>query len=109
MLIQIKDQWQVNYIIYWNFGMILLVATKKKKNLVIRERKLKLFLKKLIKKYQTSQLYMKKILMLYIQVEHSHLIIYQSPSIHLLLLHILRRMRKVLCITCYIIYYLSNC
>ena len=72
---------------------------KMKKNLDIKEKKLNPYLKKLIKRYQTSQPHMKKILMLYILVEHLHLTTYQNPLIHLLLLHIL--MMKVLCFKFY--------
>src|SRR6266498_3743853 len=97
MLIQMKDQQPKNYVIYLNFGIILfMVIMMKKKNLVIKEKKLKLRLKKLIKKYQTSQLHMKRILMLYILVEHLHLAnYYQNLLTHPLLLHMLI-MKKVI-------------
>jgi hypothetical protein len=66
-----------------------------KKNLAIKEKKLKQHLKKLIKKYQTSQLCMKRILMLYILVERLYLAIYYRDLLtHPLLLHILI-MKKV--------------
>src|SRR4051794_34612478 len=60
------------------------------KNLVTKEKKLEWHLKKLIKKYQTSQLRIKRIQMLYIRVEHLHLVIYyQNLLIHPLFLRIL--------------------
>jgi len=61
-----------------NFGGVLLEVMKiikKKKILVIKEKKLRPYLKKLIKKYQIFQLHIKKILMLYILVEYLHLAI----------------------------------
>src|SRR2546425_753234 len=75
-----------------------MVKIKKMKNLVIKEKKLNLYLRRLIKKYQISQPRMKKILMLYILVEYLHLATYQSPLIHLLLLLILmmKKTMKVL-------------
>ncbi|POG81693.1 kinase-like domain-containing protein [Rhizophagus irregularis DAOM 181602=DAOM 197198] len=64
------------------------------KNMDIKEKKLKLYLKKLIKKYQIFQPHMKRSLMPFILVEHLHLKICQNPLIHLLLLlHIL--MKKI--------------
>src|SRR6266516_2739545 len=99
MLIQMKDQHLMNYIIYLISGFILFGVIQlimKKKNLVIKEKKLMLRLKKLIKKYQTSQLHMKRIPMLYILVEHLHLAnYYQNLLIYPLLLHILM-MKKVI-------------
>src|SRR5436190_376832 len=96
MLIQTKDQRPMNYLIYLYFGMILLEnIMKKKRNLVIKVKKLMLYLKKLIKRYQIFQLHMIKTLMLYTLVEYLHLVIYQNLSIHPSLLHILT---KVLCL-----------
>src|SRR3954467_7467944 len=86
-----KDRRLKNYGIYFIFGGNLLAMEEmKKKNLVIKEKKLEKHLKKLIKKYQTSQLRMKRILMPYILVEHLHLVIYyQNLLIHPLFLRIL--------------------
>src|SRR6266498_301068 len=97
MLIHMKDQQLKNYTIYYILGIIPFgMKVIKKKNLVIKEKKLELHLKKLIKKYQTSQLHMKIILMLCILVEHLHLAIYyQNLLIHPLLLHMLM-MKKVI-------------
>ncbi|RGB30077.1 kinase-like domain-containing protein [Rhizophagus diaphanus] len=63
---------------------------EEEENSVIKETKLKQDLKKLIKKYQISQLHTRRIQMLYILIEHLHLVIYyQNLLIHPLLLHIL--------------------
>ncbi|PKC62436.1 hypothetical protein RhiirA1_423830, partial [Rhizophagus irregularis] len=65
------------------------------KNMDIKKKKLKLYLKKLIKKYQIFQPHMKRNLMLFILVEHLHSVMCQNPLIHLLLLlHIL--MKKIM-------------
>src|SRR5437763_10874883 len=65
---------------YYIFGICLLdiVLIKKEKILVIKEKKLWLYLKKLIKRYQIFQPHMKKILMLYILVEYLHSTICQN-------------------------------
>src|SRR5436190_23324380 len=94
MLIQIKDQQPMNYMIYYIFGMILsdlkmMIIIKKKKILAIKEKKLKLYLKKLIKRYQIFQPHMIKTLMLCILVEYLHSTICQNLLIHPLPLHIL--------------------
>src|SRR4051794_26429359 len=87
MLIQNKDQQPMNYMIYYIFGVILsmmkmIFLMKKKKNLVIKEKKLKLYLTKLIKRYQIFQSHTKKTLMLCILVEYLHLTICQNLLIH---------------------------
>src|SRR4051794_33015332 len=102
MLIQIKDQQSMNYMIYLIFGVVLsiikmLVFIKKKKILVIKEKKLKLYLTKLIKRYQIFQSHTKKTLMLCILVEYLRLTICQNLLIHPLLLRILMKKKiKVL-------------
>src|SRR5436853_148101 len=96
MLIQIKDQISMNYTTYYIFGIILIILNfiKKEKNLVIKEKKSKPYLKKLIKKYQISHLYMKRILMLYTLVENLRSAIYQILLIRPLLLLLTLGMRK---------------
>src|ERR1044071_935992 len=80
MLIQIRDQRLVNYVIYLIFGIILLLEKIKMiKNMDIMEEKSEKQLKKLIKRYQRYQPHIKRILMLYILVEPLHLVIYQNP------------------------------
>src|SRR5437764_11642928 len=95
MLIQTKDQLLLNYIIYSIFGLILSVVIKKKKNLVIKEKKLWLYLKKLIKRYQIFQSHTKKTLMLCILVEYLHLTICQNLLIHTSSLHILMKKKII--------------
>src|SRR3954462_8071314 len=92
MLIQFKDQRLMNYMIYYIFGVLALVI---KKNLVIKEKKLWLYLKKLIKRYQIFQFHTKKTLMLCILVEYLHLTICQKLLIHPLLLHILMKKKII--------------
>src|ERR1044071_4877528 len=67
MLIQIRDQRLVNYMIYLIFGVLNVI--RKKKNMDITEEKSKKHLKKLIRRYQIHQSHIKRILMLYILVE----------------------------------------
>src|SRR5688572_2517751 len=62
MLIQIRDQRLVNYLMYLVFGIIIEVIWMKK-NMDIME-KSKKHLKKLIKRYQIYQLHIKRIPML---------------------------------------------
>src|SRR5688572_15891606 len=83
MLIQIRDQRLVNYVIYFIFVIIIKIIWMKK-NMDIMEEKSKKHLKKLIKRYQIYQPHIKRILMLCIPVEHLHLVIYQNPLILLL-------------------------
>src|SRR5438034_11300000 len=86
----------MNYTKYWIFGIVLLEdIDKKKRVLVIMEKKLKLYLKKLIKRYQTFQPRMIKILMQFTLVEYLHLVIYQNLSIHPSLLHILTKKKII--------------
>src|SRR3954466_9214991 len=86
--------------IYYIFGIVLsiikmIVIIKKRKNLVIKEKKLRLYLKKLIKRYQIFQSHTKKTLMLCILVEYLHLTICQNLLIHPLLLHILMKKKII--------------
>src|SRR6266542_5942918 len=95
MLIQIRDQRLVKYIILLIFGGLLLMLVMLKiieirKKMDIMGEKSKNHLKNLIKRYQIYLSHIKRILKLYIPVEHLHLAIYQNPSIRLLLLHILK-------------------
>src|SRR5436305_14985898 len=60
-----------------------MIIIQKKKNLDIKEKKLRPCLKKLIKRYQIFQPHMKKILILFILVEYLHLVTYQNLLIHL--------------------------
>src|SRR3954447_4157709 len=68
---------------FWSDCRIVII--KKWINFVIKEKKLKLYLKKLIKRYQIFQPHTKKILMLCILVEYFHLIICRNLLIHQLL------------------------
>src|SRR5687768_14603336 len=100
MPIQIRDQRLANYMMYLIFGGLLLMIIvlkliKMRKNLDITEEKSKKHLKKLIKRYHIYQPHIKRILMLYIPVEHLHLTIYQNLSIRLLLLHISKKIRTM--------------
>src|SRR6266540_6508938 len=91
-----RDQRLVNFMIYYRFGGILIIGfvkmIKYMKNMVEKSRK---HLKKLIKRYQIYQPHTKRILMLYIPVEHLHLVICQNLLIRLLLLHILKKMKII--------------
>src|SRR3954447_22841363 len=97
MLIRTKGQPSMNYTTYYTFGIVLIILkfTKKEKDLVIREKKLKPYMKKPIKKYQISHLHMKRILMLYTPVENLRSAIYQTLLIRqLLLIHTLVMKKK---------------
>src|SRR5689334_11768078 len=96
MLIQVKDRQLLNYLIYLTFGIILLENMMKLRNLVIRGKKLQLYLKKLIKRYQIFQPRTIKILMLFTPVEYLHLAIYQNLSIHPSLLVYILMTKKIM-------------
>src|SRR5436189_3657418 len=82
----------------------MIVLIKKKKILAIKEKKLWLYLKKPIKRYQIFQPHMKKTLTLCILVEYLHLAICQNLLIHPSFLHILMKRKIIKVCTVHVLY-----